>query len=147
MHHKANSKVVRFRPKRRKSSGFIIFTFVFFAVSVLVASYYYFFKDQTYVVTDGTIKKSFTADALIIKKETVVASEANGQLQLLVEPGERVRVNTPLFIITTDEKKKESLQKQINELESQIEELRKVMQSTLPMNVLNTSIEEVSNQL
>jgi|GEM_PF-1505527 len=146
MRHEARAKVVRLRPKRRKSYGFIIYTLILVAIAALVIRYYYI-KEETYIVVDGTIKKSFLADALIIKKETVVTAEASGKLQLLVEPGERVRVNTPLFIITTDEKKKEDLQKQITELERQIKELRGVMQSSLPMNVLNKSIEDISNQL
>lgn len=146
MRHEAHSKVVRLRPKRQKSFGFIIFALIFVAIAATVALYYYL-KVPTYVVIDGTVKKSFTGDALIIKKETLVTAEADGRLQLLVQPGERVRVNTPLFIITTDENKKETLQKQIEELENKIEDLKNVMKSSLPMSVLTKSIEEVSDQL
>jgi len=117
------------------------------AVLVLTFLLFDHYYVKTYTVTEGTIKKSLSGDALVIKKETVVNSPADGKLQILVKPGERVRVGTPLFMVTTDSKQKESLEKQISELQDNIQNLRDTLNSSVPSNVLNKSIDDTTKKL
>lgn len=100
------------------------------------------------MVSEGAINESFFADAVIIKNETPILSPTSGKLQLLVKTGERVRVGTPLFIITTDEKQKELYRKEINEIEAKLGNLQDGAESSsLSLNIINKSIENTTKKI
>ncbi|HHW02955.1 MAG TPA: hypothetical protein GXX35_09105 [Thermoanaerobacterales bacterium] len=146
MHRQINSKVVPLRPKKRISSKYLLAGAMAAVVLTLMLLFnrYYF---NTYTVVEGTVQKSLYADALIIKKETVITSPADGKLQLLVKPGERVRVGTPLFMVITDLDQKEKYEKQISELQGSIKDLQNDLNSHIPLNVINKSIDDTTKKL
>ncbi|HHY43017.1 MAG TPA: hypothetical protein GX514_09300 [Thermoanaerobacterales bacterium] len=141
-----NKKVVYLRPKK-KSLKLPIFIALLFIVILLLYFYKALFMN-TYTVINGEISESFSADAIIIKNEIPVLSPVDGKVQLLVKSGERVRVGTPLFIVTTDEKQKQHYQKEMAEIEEKIETLEDSAGSSLiALNLINKSIENTTEKL
>jgi len=141
-----SKKVVYLRPKK-KSLKLPIFIALLFIVILLLYFYKALFMN-TYTVINGEISESFSADAIIIKNEIPVLSPADGKVQLLVKSGERVRVGTPLFIVTTDEKQKQHYQKEMAEIEEKIETLEGSEGSSLiALNLINKSIENTTEKL
>jgi len=103
---------------------------------------------NTYTVVYGEIIDSFTTEAIVIKNETLVKSPADGKTQLLVKSGERVRVGTPLFIVTTNERQKQHVQQEIDEIEEKIRILGDNSgSSSLTLNLINSSIENTTQKL
>jgi len=141
-----NKKVVYLRPKKKSLK-----LPIFIALSLIAVMAFYFYKAfyiNTYTVTNGEINQSFFAEAIIIKNEVPILSPANGKVQLLVKSGERVRVGTPLFIVTTDEKQKQYYQKEITEIEEKIEALEDNSgNSLMSLNLINKSIENTTQEL
>ncbi|MCG1013380.1 hypothetical protein JT739_12385 [Tepidanaerobacter sp. GT38] len=141
-----NKKVVYLRPKK-KSLKLPIFIALLFIVILLLYFYKALFMN-TYTVINGEISESFSADAIIIKNEIPVLSPVDGKVQLLVKSGERVRVGTPLFIVTTDEKQKQHYQKEMAEIEEKIGTLEDSAGSSLiALNLINKSIENTTEKL
>lgn len=141
-----NKKVVYLRPKK-KSLKLPIFIALLFIVILLLYFYKALFMN-TYTVVNGEISESFSAEGIIIKNEIPVLSPADGKVQLLVKSGERVRVGTPLFIVTTDEKQKQHYQKEMAEIEEKIETLEGSEGSSLiALNLINKSIENTTEKL
>lgn len=141
-----SKKVVYLRPKK-KSLKLPIFIALLFIVILLLYFYKALFMN-TYTVVNGEISESFSAEGIIIKNEIPVLSPADGKVQLLVKSGERVRVGTPLFIVTTDEKQKQYYQKEMAEIEEKIETLEGSAGSSLiALNLINKSIENTTEKL
>lgn len=141
-----SKKVVYLRPKK-KSLKLPIFIALLFIVILLLYFYKALFMN-TYTVVNGEISESFSAEGIIIKNEIPVLSPADGKVQLLVKSGERVRVGTPLFIVTTDEKQKQHYQKEMAEIEEKIETLEGSAGSSLiALNLINKSIENTTEKL
>jgi len=142
----SNKKVIYLRPKKKSSK-----LPIFIALSVIAIMAFYFYKVlfmNTYTVANGEINESFTAEAIIIKNEIPVLSPANGKVQMLVKSGERVRVGTPLFIVTTDEKQKKHFQNGINEIEEKIKTLEEnAGNSLMSLNLINKSIDNTTQKL
>lgn len=141
MRRHSNKKVVYLRPKKKSFFSrirMLMFLLLIGIMAFLILSYFY---NKTYTVVEGVINESFFTDAIIIKNETPILSPTNGKLQLLVKSGERIRVGTPLFIITTDEKQKELYQKEIAEIDDKIRILQnKTDSSSISLNLINKSI-------
>jgi len=147
MRHRSNEKVVYLRPKK-KSSKLPILIIALSLIAIIAFSFYRVLFFNVYVVTNGEISESFATEGVIIKNEVPVLSPANGKLQLLVKSGERVRVGTPLFIVTTDEKQKEHVQREINEIEEKIRTLEdSADSSSLSLSLVNKSIESTTQKL
>lgn len=147
MHPQINRKVVSIRPKKLNSSKYVLIGVMLAAALTLIFLLLNHFYFNIYTVAEGTIQKTLPADALIIKKEAVVTSPADGKLQMLVKPGERVRVGTPLFMVITDLKQKENYEKQISELQDSIKDLRDNLNSSIPLSVINKSINDTTKKL
>lgn len=147
MHPQINRKVVSIRPKKLNSSKYVLIGVMLAAALTLIFLILNRFYFNIYTVAEGTIQKTLPADALIIKKEAVVTSPADGKLQMLVKPGERVRVGTPLFMVITDLKQKENYEKQISELQDSIKDLRDSLNSSIPLSVINKSINDTTKKL
>lgn len=117
-------------------------------IGIMAFLIYRYFFVKTFIVTKGVINESFFVDAIIIKNETSILSPTSGKLQLLVKSGERVRVGTPLFIITIDEKQKELYQKEITEIEDKVIILQDdIGGSSVSLNLINKSIESTTEKL
>lgn len=141
-----NRKVVPLKP--RKSNFFkLIRVCVAVAVLMLIFMLFNHYYIKTYTVTEGTIHERVSTEALVIKKETIVNSPADGKLQILVKPGERVRVGTPLFMVITDSKQKENYEKQISELQANIRDMQNTLNSSVSLNALNKSIDDATKKL
>lgn len=146
MRQRSNKKVIYLRPKKKPFK-----LPIFIALSLIAIMAFYFYKVlylNTYTVTKGEINESFIAEAIIIKNEMPVLSPANGKVQLLVKSGERVRVGTPLFIVTTDEKQKQHYQREITEIEEKIKALEENSgNSLMSLSLINKSIENTTQKL
>jgi multidrug efflux pump subunit AcrA (membrane-fusion protein) len=147
MRQHSNKKVVYLRPKK-KSFVSIRMLLILMIIGTMAFISNRYFHVKTCTVTKGVINESYFTDAIIIKNETPISSPTNGKLQLLVKPGERVRVGTPLFIITIDEKQKELYQKEIAEIEDKIVNLQDdIGSSSISLNLLNKSVESTTEKL
>ncbi|HHV18058.1 MAG TPA: hypothetical protein GXZ27_04290, partial [Thermoanaerobacterales bacterium] len=147
MRQHSNKKVVYLRPKK-KSFISIRMLLILMIIGTMAFISNRYFHVKTCTVTKGVINESYFTDAIIIKNETPISSPTNGKLQLLVKPGERVRVGTPLFIITIDEKQKELYQKEIAEIEDKIVNLQDdIGSSSISLNLLNKSVESTTEKL
>lgn len=147
MRQHSNKKVVYLRPKKKSfvSIRMLLILMIIGTMAFIINRY---FHVKTCTVTKGVINESYFTDAIIIKNETPISSPTNGKLQLLVKPGERVRVGTPLFIITIDEKQKELYQKEIAEIEDKIVNLQDdIGSSSISLNLLNKSVESTTEKL
>mgnify|MGYP000934299710 FL=1 len=148
MRQHSNKKVVYLRPKKKSFFSKIHMLPVLLLIGITVFLIYSYFYVNTYIVTKGVINESFFTDAIIIKNETPILSPTNGKLQLLVKSGERVRVGTPLFIITTDERQKELYDKEITEIEDKIRTLQEDSgSSSISLNLINKSIENITQKI
>ena len=103
MHSKRNSKVVPLRPRKAKIDKKYL---VISSLLVILLFLFCFLKKSAYIVASETINRVYATEAVIVKNETLVNSPADGDLKLLVEAGERVRVNAPLFTLITDMEQK-----------------------------------------
>lgn len=147
----SNNKIIPFKATKQtpKKTYYRYFYTALLSLLAAVCIFWIFshLYVKTYVVKTGTLEKSFSTDALVVKKETVINSPADGKLQMLVKPGERVRVSTPLFMIITDQNQKNALESEIAELESKKKQLEESIKSSLPMNVIYKSIDETTRKL
>lgn len=141
-----NRKVVFL--KQKKTSSFKLI-WICGAAAILILIYLLFehYYIKTYTVRQGTIHKNISTEAIIVKKETVINSPADGKLQIMVKPGERVRVGTPLFMVITDSEQKENYEKQISDLQKNIKDMQDSLNSSVSLNVLNKSIDDVTKKL
>lgn len=146
MRHHQSKKVVYLRPKKKSLK-----LPIFLALLSIALLFFYFYKTlfmNTYTVSNGDISESFSAEGIIIKNETPVLSPVDGKVQLLVKTGERVRVGTPLFIVTTDEKQREHYQREIADIEEKIKTLEdSVGSSSMSLNLVNKSIESTTEKI
>lgn len=146
MRHHQSKKVVYLRPKKKSLK-----LPIFLALLSIALLFFYFYKTlfmNTYTVSNGDISESFSAEGIIIKNETPVLSPVAGKVQLLVKTGERVRVGTPLFIVTTDEKQREHYQREIADIEEKIKTLEdSVGSSSMSLNLVNKSIESTTEKI
>ncbi len=146
MRHHQSKKVVYLRPKKKSLK-----LPIFLALLSIALLFFYFYKTlfmNTYTVSNGEISESFSAEGIIIKNETPVLSPVDGKVQLLVKTGERVRVGTPLFIVTTDEKQREHYQREIADIEEKIKTLEdSVGSSSMSLNLVNKSIESTTEKI
>ncbi|MCR4430091.1 MAG: hypothetical protein NUV45_03625 [Tepidanaerobacteraceae bacterium] len=141
-----NRKVVFLKQKKTGSFKLI---WICGAAAILILIYLLFehYYIKTYTVRQGTIHKNISAEAIIVKKETVINSPADGKLQIMVKPGERVRVGTPLFMVITDPEQKENYEKHIADLQKNIKDMQDSLNSSVSLNVLNKSIDDVTKKL
>lgn len=147
MGRQSNKKIVYLRPQKKTSFLKILFIALFF-ILVIVLIFYHYISTRTYIVVNGTINESFFTDGVIIKNETLVFSPVSGKIQFVVNSGERVRVGTPIFIVTTDEKQKELYVKEIDEIVEKIEALQNDGESSsLSLSVINKSIESTTSKI
>lgn len=146
MRHHQSKKVVYLRPKKKSLK-----LPIFLALLSIALLFFYFYKTlfmNTYTVSNGDISESFSAEGIIIKNETPVLSPVDGKVQLLVKTGERVRVGTPLFIVTTDEKQREHYQREIADIEEKIKTLEdSAGSSSMSLNLVNKSIESTTEKI
>lgn len=146
MRRRSNEKVVFLRPRKKSFKLPILI-----ALSLVAIMAFYFYKvifSNTYVVANGEICESFRTEGIIIKNEVPVLSPAKGKVQLLVKSGERVRVGTPLFIVTTDEKQKQRFQNEISELEEKIESLEgNPGSSSMSFSLIEKSIDSTTQKI
>lgn len=146
MRHHQSKKVVYLRPKKKSLK-----LPIFLALLSIALLFFYFYKTlfmNTYTVSNGEISESFSAEGIIIKNETPVLSPVDGKVQLLVKTGERVRVGTPLFIVTTDEKQREHYQREIADIEEKIKTLEdSAGSSSMSLNLVNKSIESTTEKI
>jgi putative membrane fusion protein len=138
-------KVVPLRPKKSFRWGRLFLTFL--PVILIVIIFYNQVVNRIYVVDRGSIQKSFFSEAIVVKNEILVKSPTGGNLQFLVKSGERVRVNTPLFIVTTNLEQKEEYEKEIAELEKKIKSLKESSVSSFSISVIDKSIDETRKKL
>ncbi|ADL07767.1 hypothetical protein Toce_1005 [Thermosediminibacter oceani DSM 16646] len=140
------AKVVNFKPKKKKQksrlilpllSGLFLFLILFLRGSA---------KD-IYIAREEKVEEFFTSGALIVKNEKVINSPASGRLEVLVKAGERVRVNSPLFKVVTDEERKMLLEKDLGELQEKLNKLKEQSESTLTIQILNKSIQDVQKRI
>jgi len=145
MHRKTSKKVVQLRPKKKPLP---VLPFIFFAVIGSCGFFIFrFFGVQTYTVKWGTIEDSFISDAVILKSETPITSPIDGKLTMLVQPGDRVRVGAPIFVVTTDAKQKELYEDEVSEIEEKLKTLEDKSDSALPLNLIDKSIENTTKKL
>lgn len=139
-------KVVRLKPRR---SGLYKFKWIWIMAGlvILVCLLFKHYYVEIYTVKQGTINKSVSTEAVMVKNETVINSPADGELQLMVKPGERVRVGTPLFMVVTAPQQKEDYEKQISYLQKNIKDMQKALNSSVSLNALNKSIDEATEKL
>jgi len=146
MLRRSNKKVVYLKPKK-KSIKLTFLIALSFSVLVIIYLCRLLFLN-TYIVSNGEISESFSTEGIIIKNEMPILSPAKGKVQLLVKSGERVRVGTPLFIVTTDEEQKQHLKNEISEIEEKIKAFESdVGSSSLPLNLIKKSIESTTQKL
>ncbi|WP_422448198.1 HlyD family efflux transporter periplasmic adaptor subunit [Thermoanaerobacterium sp. DL9XJH110] len=138
-------KVVPLRPK--KSFPWCRLVLTFLPLILMVIIFFNQIVNRTYVVDRGSIQKSFFSEAVVVKNEILIKSPTGGNLQFLVKSGERVRVNTPLFIVTTNLGQKEEYEREIVELEKKIKSLKESSVSSLSINVIDKSIDETRKEL
>ncbi len=148
MHQNSNKKVIYLKPKKKPFFSRTRSILILFFIGIIIFVAYYFLHIKTYVVSKGTIDEGFFSDAVIIKNEKVLLSPSNGKLELLVDSGERVRVGTPVFRVTTDARKKEIYLQEMTEIEDKIKSLKDGEDtSSISLNLINKSIEDITQKL
>jgi len=147
MKKRAYSKVISLRPKKTRKKRRIILPLAGIFLCLII--YLGFLRNSygdIYIAKEETVKEIFSSEAVVVKNEKVINSPAEGKLELLVKAGERVRVNSPLFKVVTDADKKESLERDISELQEKLDSL-KGKKSVLSFQLLDKSIADVKNKL
>lgn len=140
-----NKKVIYLRPKKRSFKPLSIVVIVLsLAVLVLLIKY---FNKGTYILKEGNIHQSFVSDAVVIRQEKLVNSPVEGELDVLVKSGERVRVNTPIFKVIRDTKKQKEYQNEIREVEDKIKAIKNENNQNKTQSVLDKSIEDMTIKL
>lgn len=140
-----NRKVVYLRPKNRAIKPTFIAT-LFLCLAIVIFLLISFFKNDIYIVEEGDLYESFTSTAVVIRQEELVKSPTDGNLEVFVEPNERVRVKTPLFKVISDRKKQEEYIKQINEVKSKLERIKND-QDQHGQSILDKSIKNMTVKL
>lgn len=140
-----NKKVVYLRPKK-KSFKLTYVVILILCVVVFVLLFKYFSK-KTYIVEEGNLQKSFTSNAVIIRQEKLIKAPVEGKLEILVDPGNRVRVGEPLFRVICDMKKYKEYKNQIVEVEDKIKVVKAEQKQQKMPSVLDKSIEDTTRNL
>ncbi len=146
MNYKTKKNVIYLKPKTRSYK--YIYTCICLAI---VAAAVWLVSgmsgDKVYIVNTGNISESLVSDAIILRDETVIHCPVEGDIQLLVKPGERVRVGTPLFMVVTDPNQKEIYEKEIAALDEKIKEIQRKHDSQMSLNLINRSIDDITKKL
>ncbi|TYP54908.1 HlyD family efflux transporter periplasmic adaptor subunit [Thermosediminibacter litoriperuensis] len=146
MKKRTGAKVINLRPKKKRQKrriflplllGLFLFLILFLRSSAR----------DIYIAREETVEDFFTSEAVIVKNEKVINSPAGGRLEVLVKAGERVRVNSPLFKVVTDVERKMSLDKDIGELEEKLNRLKEQSGSTLTIQILDKSIDDIERKI
>ena len=96
--NKTGTRLPRKPPAFKKTliaAGIVMLCVIIFQTWKIVGS------GQTVALTSGELKKVYTTDGILFRDETVVVSPANGQLNLLLPEGERVRAGENVAEIKT----------------------------------------------
>ena len=94
-----NKKIIRYRKPVNINIGVIIFGFLF--VYLLVIGYMYFTKDkiQVYQAVEGSLAGDSRYTGLILRNETVTASEYSGHLNYYIREGEKAAVGNLIYSV------------------------------------------------
>jgi putative membrane fusion protein len=146
MNYETKKNVIYLKPKRKSFKH----VYIGICLALVVAAIWMvssMLRDKVYIVNKGNISESLISDAIILRDETVIHCPAEGNIQLLVKPGERVRVGTPLFMVVTDSNQKENYEKEISALDEKIKEIQQKHGSQMSLNLINKSIDDITKKL
>ncbi|MGE5484973.1 MAG: HlyD family efflux transporter periplasmic adaptor subunit [Ignavibacteriales bacterium] len=79
---------------------------------------------RTRVVDSGAIEKSFEAEAVLIRKESVYVAGISGKIHLLVQEGERVRTGSPVVEISNPQARK-AAEERLAEIDARVAEFER----------------------
>lgn len=144
MHSKRNSKVVPLRPRKAKIDKKYL---VISSLLVILLFLFCFLKKSAYIVASETINRVYATEAVIVKNETLVNSPADGDLKLLVEAGERVRVNAPLFTLITDMEQKKIYEDELLEVDKKLNAILNETDQNFNIGIIDKSIEDTKQKL
>lgn len=75
--------------------------FLFYLAAVQVLHFARSSLAETGVLSSGELKKTYPAEGILVRDETVVSSPADGELVMRVKPGERVRAGESIAEVKT----------------------------------------------
>ncbi|MFZ5648421.1 MAG: HlyD family efflux transporter periplasmic adaptor subunit [Bacillota bacterium] len=91
----------RAKPRASKALLIVAGIFLLYITTVQVWHYARSFMVETGALSTGELKKLYPAEGLLIRDETVIPSPADGELVMLVKPGERVRAGESIAEVKT----------------------------------------------
>lgn len=116
------------RDKRRKKKkklrffliSFVLIYLIFRSVPALYAS-----NIKTTLIEEGSIEEAIYMNGLIVKNEKIYRSEGDGEVNTLIDEGERVKVGTKIAEITLNNDQS-ALTTKLNEINEKINAVEKI---------------------
>ncbi len=101
LHLKKDDKIIKFQKQFQINIGFVIFGIVLLYVLFHLFSYLTAKHVTVYEVTEGTISKNTTYQALALRQEEVIKSQGSGEIFYFASNLDQVGVRTNIYSIDT----------------------------------------------